>query len=111
MALPFEANIAQLGFTPEEIGQFSPNVRNLTKGNLIALLDQPQTTATALGLSVSDLSGLTTVVSSRLKATGGGPAVNTGGGGSGDGGIRCCCCIACCCCCCAVSVDQANAVA
>jgi hypothetical protein len=101
MALPLDTTIDKLGFKPDEFNQLSPAIQQLTKRDLLAMIDTPLETAASLGLCVSELNGLRSVISTNLT---------NANGGSGDGGFRCCCCI-CCCCCCAVSVDQASAVA
>lgn len=96
--LPITTKLPKLGFTAAELKGLSPRVTSLTRRDLLALVQNPQTAPAALKLTFQDLQGLHAVAA---KA-----ATKSTNGGSGDGGIRCCCCIACCCCCCAVSVTQ-----
>jgi hypothetical protein len=102
---PVTAKLTQLGFTANQLKGLSPRVKNLTRRDLIALVEKPQTAPAALKLTFQDLQGLHALAAASAKKT------STGGGGSGDGGIRCCCCIACCCCCCAVSVAKSDSIA
>jgi hypothetical protein len=102
--LPLTTKLSGLGFTASDLKGLSTRVKNLTRRDLIALVDKPDQTPAKLNLTFQDLQGLHALAAAAAKTS-------TGGGGSGDGGIRCCCCIACCCCCCAVAVTQPAAVA
>jgi hypothetical protein len=99
--LPRSARINELGAPANLLRGASPAIRNLTKADLYALMQEQQTAATAK-LSFADLRTLHDIAfEMATKPTDG-------------GGKYCCCCtcrICCCCCCSAAAVSEHELVA
>ena len=89
-------NVGGLGLDAVTVAKLSSAGQKLTKGDLISIWDNKQTTATK-GVTVNDLKILKTAFTSKL------PGVSA----AADGDINCCCCP----CCCAATVMRPVVIA
>ncbi len=94
--LPMRTPISDLGLTPAEARKLTPAARKLTRGDLMAMI-AGQVPRAAQALTLRDLTSISQVYSTAMKA---GLGVRPGP----NPGCCCCCGRVGCCCCCAVEV-------